>query len=292
MHLIENTLIINSSVITVRNVFDFPVAIQILLAKISSNDITQSTLNAADSLKVADTISKEQRSSLFYLLFMENVSKMKAGDGNDAKVNEVMNYLYTPHETEVVDVETGKVLKVSGTALESPSLYSVLSGSELNTSMVNNYSSDRILKTTEKQLNASANRTTIINTITSTDSKTKGSIGRYLDSGEESGSLEILSKSEPTINSSLVDNSYDTIQGINAGEFLVEGAINVGKSLAIKGSGATAGDSTAVAKYNTLNNKILAMEAKVDRMNRVTIQILLCEGYFLAYCIHILITQF
>ena len=242
--------------------------IQSVQEKITSNDATQSTLNAADSLKVADTISKEQRSSLFYLLFMENVSKMKAGDGNDAKVNEVMNYLYTPRETEIVDVNTGKVLKVSGTALESPSLYSVLSGSELNTSMVNNYSSDRILKTTEKQLNTSVNRTTIINTVTSTDSKTKGSIGRYLDSGEENGLLEILSKSEPTINSSLVDNSYDTIQGINAGEFLVEGAINVGKSLAIKGSGATAGDSAAVAKYNTLNNKILAMEAKVDRMNR------------------------
>lgn len=242
--------------------------IESVQSKITSSDTTQSTLDAADSLKVADTISKEQRSSLFYLLFMENVSKMKAGDGNDSKINEVMNYLYTPRETEVVDVKTGKISKFTGTALESPSLYSILSGSELNTSVVDNYSSDRILKIAENQLNKKASKSTISNTVTSTESKTKGSVGRYLDSGEENGSLDILNKAEPTVNSSLVDNSYKTKQGIDAGEFLAEGAVNVGKSLAIKGSGATAGDETAVAKYNTFNNKILAMEAKVDRMNR------------------------
>ncbi len=48
----------------------------------------ESALNAADSLKVADTISKEQRSSLFFSLFMENISKMKAGEGNESKINE------------------------------------------------------------------------------------------------------------------------------------------------------------------------------------------------------------
>ena len=34
--------------------------------KITAADVTESTLNSADSLKVADTIAKEQRSSLFY----------------------------------------------------------------------------------------------------------------------------------------------------------------------------------------------------------------------------------
>lgn len=247
--------------------------IESVQSKITSNDSAQSTLDAADSLKVADTISKEQRSSLFYLLFMENVSKMKAGDGNDSKINEMMKYLYTSRETEVVDVKTGKTLKLTGTALESPSLYSVLSGSKLNTAMVDNYSSDRILKTTENQLEKNTGGSTTLNTVASAESETRGSVGRYLDSGEESGSLEILNKSELTVKSSLVDNSYETKQGIDAGEFLVEGAVNVGKSLAVKGSGATAGDEVAAAKYNTLNNKILAMEAKVDRMNRSPLDI-------------------
>ena len=110
----------------------------------SAND---SALNSADTLKVADTISKEQRSSLFYALFMENISKMKAGDGNESKINEAMNYLYTKAETEVVDVKTGELIKVSGTPLESPSLYAILSGDKVNVEAVENYSSDRVLKT-------------------------------------------------------------------------------------------------------------------------------------------------
>ena len=237
--------------------------------KITAADITESTLESADSLKVADTISKEQRSSLFYLLFMENVSKMKAGDGNESQINEAMNYLYKTSETEVVDVRTGEVIKMSGTALDSPSLYAVLAGSDnLNMEMVGNYSSDRILKTTENQIginNGSAD--IIIDTVTSTDDKTKGSVGRFIYDDTATGSAEILNKVTPTVNASLVENSYSTLEGINAGEFLVEGAVNVGKRLA-KASGATAGSEAAAAAYGRLNAKILALEAKSDRMKR------------------------
>ena len=236
--------------------------------KITSENTTQSTLDSADSLKVADTISKEQRSSLFYLLFMENVSKMKAGDGNESQINEAMNYLYTSSDTEVVDTKTGKVVQLSGTALDSPSLYSVLSGNyNLNMDVVKNYSSDRILKTVENQIGENSNTNVIHNTVTSTSDETKGSIGRYIDSGTETGSTEILEKVKPIVNESLVENSYKTKKGINAGEFLVEGAVNVGKSLA-KASGATSGDEEAVATYGRWNSKILALEAKSDRLKR------------------------
>ena len=64
-----------------------------------------------------------------------------------------------------------------------------------------------------------------------------------------------------------MENSYSTLEGINAGEFLVEGAVNVGKRLA-KASGATAGSEAAAAAYGRLNAKILALEAKSDRMKR------------------------
>lgn len=236
--------------------------------KVTADNTTQSTLDSADSLKVADTISKEQRSSLFYLLFMENVSKMKAGDGNESQINEAMNYLYTSSETEVVDTETGEVIRLSGTALDSPSLYSILSGNNNpNMDVVKNYSSDRILKTVENQVGKNSNTSTIHNTVTSTSDKTKGSVGRFINSGAETGSLETLNKVKPTVNGSLVDNSYETIKGINSGEFLVEGAVNVGKSLA-KASGATAGDEAAVTSYERWNSKILALEAKSDRMKR------------------------
>lgn len=229
-----------------------------------ASSTNEATLNSADSLKAADTVTKEQRSSLFFLAFMENISKMKAGDGNDSKINDAMNYLYTTSKTEVVDINTGEIVENTGTPLDSPSLYAILSGNEINAQSVENYSSDRVLKVVQNKVNTSSSN--IDNTIVSTANKTRGTIGR-INSGSAVASNEILNYSKPIIDSSLINNSFETIKGVNAGEFLVEGAVNVGKRLA-KTSGATAGDSNAVIAYQKVNNSIVAMDAKLDRMNR------------------------
>lgn len=235
--------------------------------KNSAANSTEATLNSADSLKVADTISKEQRSELFFLAFMENISKMKAGEGNDSKINEAMNYLYESHETEVVDVKTGEIIKMKGTALESPSLYAVLSGSKVNMQASGNYSSDRILKTVENKLGSNNGSSAISGTVASTATDIKGSIGRMLNSGDAGAYEETLNLVNKTVDGALVNNSYETIKGIDAGEFLVEGAVNVGKELA-KASGGTAGDAETVISYSRLSNKVLAMDAAVERTNK------------------------
>jgi uncharacterized protein YaiE (UPF0345 family) len=238
-------------------------------AQNSAATTTEATLNSADSLKVADTISKEQRSKSFFLAFMENISKMKAGEGSESKINDAMNYLYAEHETEVVDVNTGEVVTVKGTAMDSPSLYAVLSGTEINTKAVENYSSDRVLKTVKNKLGTSSG---VSGTVASTDTEVRGSIGRLLNIGESNASEETLNSVTKTIDGSLVNNSYETINGVNAGEFLVEGAVNVGKELA-KASGATAGDAAAAVSYARLNSEILAMDAAADRLNRSPLDI-------------------
>lgn len=234
-------------------------------AQNTADTSTEATLNAANALTVADTTSKEQRSSLFYSLIMEPISQMKAEDGNNA-LNEMMNYLTDVHETEVVNVKTGKTEKVKGSALDSPNLYAVLSGEKVDSEKVQNYSSERILKTVENQLDADGGNA-INGTVASTEKGVRGSIGRLLESGIESASAAILDLVQPTVTKSLEKNSYENIKGIDAGEFLVDGAVNVGKRLA-KASGGTAGDSDAVVKYARLNSEVLAMDAKVDRMNR------------------------
>lgn len=254
--------------------------------KNTAGSVTAATLNTADSLKVADTIAKEKRSSLFFLGVMENISKMKAGEGSESKLNEAMNYLYEPATTEVVDVKTGEVVKVSGTAFDSPSLSAILSGDKVSAESVENYSSDRVLRTVENQLGletaavtgvSSATREAMAGTVASAGTSSGGysrggsgilgAIGRFFSGGAERASQEIVNLVSPTISRSLVDNSFKTVHGVEAGEFLVEGAINVGKELA-KASGATAGDSGAVLTYLNLQNATLAMDAKVDRMKR------------------------
>ena len=237
---------------------------------------TKATLITADTLKVADTVSKEQRSSLFFLTFMENISKMKAGDGNSSKINEAMNYLYQDTTSEVVDVNTGKIITITGTPLESPSLYAILSGTKVDTTATANYSSDRILTTTKNQLNLALADTTTTNNLTSevingaiasATSNIKTSIGRFITSIFATANSSALEPITHTVQSSLINNSYDTITGINAGEFLAEGAVNVGKKLAIRGSGATAGDIKSVIAYQKANQSALALDAAADRLN-------------------------
>lgn len=237
--------------------------------KAASSDLA--TLNAADTLNVADTIAKEQKSSLLFVAFMENISKMKAGYGNESKINETMNSLYRETESEVVNVKTGEVQTVKGSMMESPSLYAVLSGEKIDTTAVENYSSDRIIKTVENKLGAEAGNETLLGTIASVAGKIKGSIGRFL-SGSESAATETLALTTPTIENSLINNDFANIGGVAGGEMLVEGAVNVGKALA-RASGATTGDDTAVKKYARLNNTVLAMDAEADRMNRSPLDI-------------------
>ena len=230
------------------------------------------TLNAADTLNVADTIAKEQKSSLLFVAFMENISKMKAGDGNESKINETMNYLYQETESMVVDVETGEIKTVKGSMMEAPSLYAVLSGEKVDTQATSNYSSDRVLKTVENQLGATAGDETLLGTVTSVAGKIKGSIGRFLNRGTEGASVATLNTVTPTIENSLVKNNFESIGGIAGGEMLVEGAVNVGRALA-QASGATAGDSNAIQEYARLNNAVLAMDAAADRLNRSPLDI-------------------
>ncbi|MBR3322047.1 hypothetical protein IKG05_00160 [Candidatus Saccharibacteria bacterium] len=228
---------------------------------------TEATLNSADALKVADTISEEQRSELFFLGIMENISKMKEGEGSEAKVNEAMNYLYETRENEVVDVKTGEIIKVKGTAFDSPSLYAILAGTKVNSAAVENYSSDRILKTVENILGTNNGNEAIKGTVASTNSGLKGSVGRFLTTSGEGASIETLNAVTKTVDNSLVNNSFKTIGGVDAGEFLVKGAVNTGKRLAMA-SGGTAGDAAAITEYARMTSTVLAMDAAADRLNR------------------------
>ncbi len=224
-------------------------------------------LNAAVTLNTAAKISKEQRSMLYYLGIMEPISKMKAGEGNTSRIHEAMNYIYEERETSVTDSETSEVITLDGNMLKSPSFYAVLSGERLNAKEVKNFSSDAVLKTIENRLGATSKKSTITGAITSSKRGIKGSIGRYVSNNAASASSDTLSVAASTINTSLVNNSFDSIGGIAGGEMFVEGAVNVGKALA-RASGATTGDAEAIRTYMRLNNTILEMDAKVDRMNR------------------------
>ena len=226
------------------------------------------TMSATTALNTADTIMKEQKSAIFFMSFMENISKMKAGQGNDSKINEAMNYLFRETESSVVDVTTGETITTRGSMLEAPSLYAILAGEKVKGDKVTNYASDRVLKTVENRVGVDNTGSKAKDeTVTSTGTKNRGAIGKFLFDGETNADYEAMSGVVPIIDSSLMSNDFETIGGIYGGEMLVEGAVNVGKMLA-KSSGATAGDGDAIKTYAHLNSTILALDKEADRLNR------------------------
>lgn len=237
----------------------------------------EAALNTADALKIADTASKEQRSASFFLLFMENIDKMKAGEGNSAKINEAMNFLHTSATTETVDTETGETITVTGSPLESPSLSAILNGKTVSATETKNYSSDRVLQTVENRLNLStaANSavknlaaTSITESVASFANGIRGTISHFLKSAVTTAESAIFTPLVSIISGSLIDNSYSqAIKGIAGGELLVEGAVNVANKLATAG-GATAADSTAVMAYNSEVTRIAKLNDQIDGMNR------------------------
>ncbi len=234
----------------------------------------ESALNTADVLKVADTAAKEQRSSRFFLYFMEGIDKMKAGDGDTAPVNDIMNFLTTSSTVDVVDTTTGEVKQITGTPLDSPALNAVLSGTAVSADASKNYSSDRVLQTIENQLNLNVAETNpegnlafdaIGSTVSSFSQNVSGIISRFIKNGIQTVEFGVLSPIIPTISSSLIKNSaVDSIYGVSGGEMLVEGAVNVGRKLASKGSGATAGDSATVLGYQKQVQQIAALNKAVE----------------------------
>lgn len=241
----------------------------------TSNSASQATSDAASSLETADIETRKQRSSKFYVGIMENISKMKAGEGSEAKLNEAMNYLYRDEESTVIDTETGTVITIKGSAMESPSLFAVLSGESINADDIKNYNSERVMNVIQSQIQSGSynTRQSYSETVTSSDLK-QSSVGRYISSYVSKADIDAMDNSHVSemIDSSMINNSFKTIKGVAAGEMLVEGAVNVGASLA-QDSGATVGDAAAVNEYARLTNAVLAMDAEADRLNRSPLDI-------------------
>ena len=237
-----------------------------IVSRITGPDKNSATINTASVINIADNIAKEDKSKCFYVGTMENFSKMKAGEGGDSEINAELNYLLTNSSSEAMDVHSGGLVTLTGSALESPSMYAVLANKKVNYEDVENFASDRVIKVVENQLEGTTSYDAITTNVASTSNGAKSTIGR-LNTGSETSDSEVINLTSPMISSSVFDNSLEKISGIYAGELLVEGATNLGKELA-RMSGATAGDEEAVFAYTKLNNSILALEAKADRLDR------------------------
>ena len=235
---------------------------------ITGENKESATINCASVADIADTLSMNDYSKRFSLGLMEPFSKVLVGEISDSYVYEAISYLFEEKTSQVFDTETQTTVEITGSAIESPSVYAILTGDEMNPKdreLAENFASGRILKLAENRTGLMSAYDSIINNVASLSTNNKSTIGR-LNTGSETCDINTLNLLEPIISSSQ-NRSIESLEGIPAGEVLVNGLKNLGNELA-KENGAAAGDEEAVTKYNKLTKKILAMDAEIDRMNR------------------------
>lgn len=296
-------------------------------ANMSKDDDVQTIKNTTDSLKAADTLSMKQKSMRLYSGFMEAISRTKAGYGSynsetdkimaafstfgattgGSHVNDVMNAMFEVRDSIVVDVTTGEEKLLTGSMMEAPSVYAILTGEKVDLKQVADFSSDRILKTIQNNSpEYTVDDETMLRTATNKKNANESTIGRYTptpgtvrkkDNGEEvpaefrdytpdgskiveardlnynhgDYSTEDIGLIKRTVQNSLY-NTFSETNGIYAGQVLADGALHLGAEFS-KASGGAPGDGEAVLSYLRLTSDVLAMDAEVDRMNRSPLDI-------------------
>ncbi len=231
---------------------------------------------------VAVTISTAEmlQTASYFMGLTENISKMKAGDGNNAAINEFLNMLSVPKESSVPKYTNGKAdgtLVQNGAPLESQGLRTMLAYAPANASTVESFSLDRVargggLNASSLKACAAASVATGIASIAL--SFTPGGLakiigGFFIDVGLGTlvslGITSALSFAIPTIVQVLLTNRFENIVGIPAGEGLAEGAAVANMDLGRNGSGQSWSSETVALQYAQVNNSVLAMDAELDR---------------------------
>ncbi len=258
------------------------------LTKVSQGiDISCAILKVANLISMTVAANEIYQSINYFMGLMENISKMKAGEGDESAVNEVLNFLTTTATTSTSSLSgddgTGK-LEQTGTPLESNGLQLILANATVNSGETQAYSIERVSKSITGALAMGAGTATACSAsqiasgvISIATSIGPGGIvkiigGFFLEAAANvaiatavSAALSFLI---PTIAQSLFTNAFETATGIPAGELYAKGGAAANTRVGRAGSGQSLSSSDAALAYNQATQTILALEAEVDRANR------------------------
>lgn len=251
---------------------------------------------------VIKTASAMQRISsiLYFIGIMESISKMMAGDGNQAGYNVLMNFLVGPAVTTIADytkasasvsyngsegdlsVNIGETT-VSGSPIQS-NLTNILSYSPLDKKLAKNFSFNSMAAlftgafgfTTMKAAGCAISNigesvaSLAINLLPGGQGIKiiGGTIFKAIFIGIASYSIgSILGFLIPYVAKSLFMNDWLVRKGIEAGEEIIRGGMASNGSLA-QSAGNGFGTNEEAAEFGRITNTVLAMEAESDRINR------------------------
>lgn len=243
-------------------------------------------LKVANLISMAVAANEIYQSINYFMGFMENVSKMKAGYGDASAYHEVMNFLSTSTTAEVQQLSKGSSEAkepVTGAPLQANGMQMVLAAAPAQKSTTQNYSLDRTTNAVVRFLG--------FNTITATDcaltqiaesalsmavtigtgglAKIVGSffVSTVVNIGIATAVNAAVGFLVPTIAQALFTNVFETATGIPAGELFTKGASAANTRVGRSGSGQSLSSQSAAQAFNQATNTVLAMDAEIDRKN-------------------------
>lgn len=243
-------------------------------------------LKVANLISMAVAANEIYQSINYFMGFMENVSKMKAGYGDASAYHEVMNFLSTSTTAEVQQLSKGSSEAkepVTGAPLQANGMQIVLAAAPAQKSTTQNYSLDRTTNAVVRFLG--------FNTITATGcaltqiaesalsmavtigtgglAKIVGSffVSTVVNIGIATAVNAAVGFLVPTIAQALFTNVFETATGIPAGELFTKGASAANTRVGRSGSGQSLSSQSAAQAFNQATNTVLAMDAEIDRKN-------------------------
>ena len=235
----------------------------------------------------------------YYMLIMENISKMMSGAGDTSAYHSTMNLLSSNAVSEISDFNsiqgaitsdasqpTMSTITDNKSPLEDPGLQMGLSGASGNAATGKNYSIERVALALGGTLAMGRNATLACQGVQAVNSII--SIGVTLASAGTAGIVatvvnQFLSVNTlksialgvvfgflvPTLAKSFFTNLFDTTKGISIGALIMKGAVaSVANQIGKQNSGLTISSAEKVVAFNKHNNIILALEAASDRLTR------------------------
>ena len=241
-------------------------------------------LKVANLISVAVAANQIYQAMHYFISNQENISKTKAGYGNEAAINPLMNFLTTSTTAEYTDIATGKTKSVTGAPIQAEGFNNILAGENVDLNMTRNYSVDSVFLASGVALGLTAARAKACGGIRAVGAvislatlafgggliKTaitlvKTTVINVAIATTIAGMLAVLL---PYIQKALFENPAKNLTGKPAGEAYVKGAALLNKKVARSTSGQALASKEYATSYYQETVIAAAREAQLDREKR------------------------
>lgn len=249
-----------------------------------ATNIGCAALKVANMISVTVAAAEIYQAINYFLSNAENISKTKAGDGNNAAQNYFLNDLNEPVTATYTDVDSGEEKEVTGAPIEAEGFANVLAGTNPDINKTRNYSVESAFVASGIAIGMTAFNNRACGGLRAVGATVSIAIGlmgggivktiatlaktTIINTALQTGITAILSVLVPKIAMSLFENAAESLSGIPAGETFVKGAALGNKKVARNTSGQGLADKETATAYARQTKIANAMESELGRRNK------------------------